>query len=85
MFRFAAPFSALALCLSASAAQAGAFTDDLTKCIARSATENDQKTLVIWIFTAVSQHADARALANINPSQRETLTRQTAGLSLIHI
>jgi hypothetical protein len=80
MFRFAAPLSALALSLFASAAQAGAFTDDLSKCVVKSTTEADQKALVIWIFAVVSQHPDARAISSVSADKRDAMARQTAAL-----
>jgi hypothetical protein len=63
-------------------ATAGAFTDDMSKCVVRSASAEDQKDLVIWIFSAISSHPAAAPYVNITDPQRDMLTRKAGDLMM---
>ena len=80
----------LMLCLAATAAvscapgfaQAGVFTDDMSKCLVRSASEEDQKDLVIWIFSAISSHPAAAPYVTMTTTQRNVLTHKAGDLMM---
>jgi hypothetical protein len=62
---------ALALCAPASFAHAGIYTDDLSKCLVKSATPADQSALVLWVYSAMSLHPDIKAYSNMTDDQHE--------------
>lgn len=79
-FRSAAAAAlAAGACALASPALAGVYTDDLAKCIVAKATPKDQRDLVFWVFTAISQHPTIKAYTTLTAAQREESGR-TAGL-----
>lgn len=53
------------------AAQAGIYGDDLSKCLVKAMSPADQKTLVIWIFSAMASHPDVRPYASMTETQRD--------------
>lgn len=58
---------ALACLLPTSAALAGPYTDDLSKCLVESSTDEEKTTLVQWIFVAMAHHPSVASMANITP------------------
>ena len=82
--RFAGAVCALGvLALGAGAAgpaQAGVYSDDLAKCLVRSATPSDQTSFVIWAFSAMSAHPAVRQYSNFSDAQRTQLNRDVAKL-----
>ena len=76
------------LCLAAVAtvfcapglARAGVFTDDMSKCLVHSASPEDQKDLVIWIFSAMSAHPAAAPYVKMSNDQRTVLNKKAAEL-----
>lgn len=70
---------ATALC-APGMAQAGAFGDDMSKCVVRSTSPADQKDLVLWIFGAISAHPDAAVYVSMTQPQRDALTLKAAGM-----
>lgn len=72
---------ALASLVSAtSPAQAGIYTDDLSKCLVRSASDADQKALVLWVFMAMARHPSAQIYTNLTDKQRDDGDRAAAGI-----
>jgi hypothetical protein len=63
-----------------SPAYAGPYTDDLSKCLVRSASPSDQKDLVRWIFAAIALHPDIRSMANITTEERAAINKSTGTL-----
>jgi hypothetical protein len=61
-------------------ASAGPFTDDLSRCMVRASTSQDQLVLVKWMFSAFALNPEVAPLSNITPEQREGLNQQTADL-----
>lgn len=61
-------------------ANAGLFSDDLSRCLVQSTTETDKVSLVKWIFTMASQHKEVRGLSNATKADIDTLNKQTATL-----
>jgi hypothetical protein len=72
--------SVLAVLGAAQGAQAGVYSDDLSKCLVRSTSAADQATLVAWVFAALGQHPDIRKYSTVTPAQAETMTRGAATL-----
>lgn len=57
-------------------AQAGVFTDDMSKCLVRSSNDNDQKDLMLWIFSAMSAHPEVAIYVSMTPAQRDVITHK---------
>lgn len=76
----AAMMLVLALWAPASLARAGIYTDDLAKCLVKSASANDQAALVIWIFSAMGAHPKVQAYSNMTDAQRDAATKTAAQL-----
>ncbi|MDX1443848.1 MAG: hypothetical protein R3270_08770 [Gammaproteobacteria bacterium] len=62
------------------AAQAGPFTDELSRCLVRNTTDADRTQLIKWIYIAMSQHPKVSALAEVSASDAEKANEQTAAL-----
>lgn len=77
-------FAALALlvtCLAAApTAQAGVYTDDLSKCLVKAADPDDQKDLIIWVFAAMSSHPAVKPYSNIAGPQQDAFNKQAGAL-----
>jgi len=61
-------------------AQAGAYSDDMAKCLVRSTSPADRASLVKWMFSAMALHPDVKAMAKVEPAQRDNLDRGAANL-----
>ncbi|WP_309644262.1 hypothetical protein [Phenylobacterium sp.] len=70
----------LALWAPASLARAGVYTDDLAKCLVRSASDSDQEALVIWVFAAMGSHPSVQAYSSMTEVQRDAATKTAAQL-----
>jgi hypothetical protein len=66
--------------VSSPMAQAGIYTDDLTKCVVRSTSGGDQVAFMRWMFAALSTNPSLSDLASVKPQQTDELTRTVAGL-----
>jgi len=69
-----------ALVLSAGAAQAGPYSDDLAKCLVESTTAADKNALVKWMFATAALHPAVKSIASITDAERAQSTRSTAQL-----
>ncbi len=69
-----------ALLAPASPALAGAFTDELTQCLVRSTSLDDQQQLVIWVFSAMAKSPTVKQFANISEVQLLNNTKHAASL-----
>ena len=77
MFRaIAAMAGFVAVIFCGSAASAGVYTDELTKCLVSSATENDKLVLVQWLFAEVTLNPAIKTMSNVTTAQRESFNRQ---------
>jgi len=74
------PALLLCLMLVSSVAQAGPFTDEMSKCLVRSTSEADKTLLVKWIYAAMSAHPDVKTLSNVSPEQGIQLNKETSVL-----
>lgn len=68
------------LFLVSNSANAGLFSDDLSRCLVQSTTDTDKVSLVKWIFTMASQHKEVRSLSNATKVDIDALNKQTATL-----
>jgi hypothetical protein len=75
-----AALTILAVGLHGQAASAGAYADDLTKCLVKSSSNDDQVMLVQWLFAAASLHPAVQPLSSVTPQQRDALDRKAAAL-----
>jgi hypothetical protein len=70
----------LAMGLVALDAQAGVYTDDLSRCMVESTTESDRTDLVKWMFAAASAHPAVEPLASVSPQQISESNKTMADL-----
>jgi hypothetical protein len=68
------------LALSAAPANAGVYTDDLTKCIVNKTSVSDQTTLTQWVFSAMSSAPAVKAMTATTDAQHSQYNRQAAEL-----
>lgn len=63
--------------LAASALAAGPYSDDLSKCLVRSATTADKTLLVRWMFATMALHPAVKGLASVSKDQRTEINKAT--------
>lgn len=56
-----------------SPALAGPFGDEMTKCLVTRTSPQDQTVMLKWIFGAMSQHPDVRAMSGVTLEQATAL------------
>jgi hypothetical protein len=71
---------ALALMLAAGRAGAGVYADDLSKCLVKSTSPEDQTDFVAWAFSAMSAHPAVKVYSSITDAQRVELNKRVAAL-----
>lgn len=76
----AATAAAMTLFAATGGARAGVYTDDMTKCLVKAMSPEDQSVLIQWTFSAMALHPDVRPYANITDAQRKSLDQKAAGL-----
>ncbi len=64
-----------------SAASAGIYTDDLSRCVVQASSAADQSVLVRWMFGAVSANPDIADMVKVTDAQRDETTRAFAAIS----
>jgi hypothetical protein len=83
MFRSVAAVALVAaLWGPATVAQAGVYTDDLTKCLVKATSPSDQVDFVAWVFSALSEHPAVASYSNLTEADRDRLSKKVAGLYL---
>lgn len=60
--------------------QAGVYTDDLSRCLVESSSQQDKLALVRWMFSAMSLHPHVEPFANITAEQREQFDKGMANV-----
>ena len=70
-----------ALLLFSSAASAGPYSDDLSRCLVDSSTTADKIGLVKWVFTAISLHPAVKSIGSVTRGGLEAGSREAAGTS----
>ena len=63
---------------AATAASAGVYSDDMGRCLARSATEADKAVLTQWMFSEMSLNPALKPVVTISPQQRKDLEKKGA-------
>lgn len=64
----------------ASGAYAGPYTDDLSKCLVKATTADDQTVFMQWIFSSISLHPAVSGLTSITDDQRAAFQKKAAKL-----
>lgn len=64
----------------AGPAQAGVYTDDLSKCLVKSSTVSDQTDLVTWVFVAMTVHPAVQRYSSVTDEQRTASDKTAAAL-----
>lgn len=81
MRRFSiATLAVAAAAVCAPQANAGIYSDDMAKCLVKSASQEDQITFIQWMFTAMALHPSVTSMAAISDKQRTELTSKTGAL-----
>ncbi len=80
MRRFAAIAALVSALFGPSLANAGPYTDDLSKCIVKFAAPDDQLMFIKWLFSAMALHPGVQDLAAVTDQQRDEFNRRAAGL-----
>lgn len=70
----------LACALLASPAYAGAYSDDLAKCLVSSTSQEDKAALVRWVFATAALHPDVASISSVSDSARDQMDRGIAAL-----
>lgn len=68
------------LAIAPSVTHAGIYTDEMTKCLVASTSNEDRITLVRWMFSAMSQHPAVTSLTNVKDSDVEKANAETGAL-----
>jgi hypothetical protein len=76
----AAVATLLLLGICGISAQAGVYTDDLSKCLVKATSTNDRVVLVRWMFATLALHPAVRSFVSVPDAQRDTATKAAAGL-----
>lgn len=58
----------------------GIYTDDLSRCLVDSTSQDDRSTLVRWIFEAMSQHPTVASLTSVKPADLEEANKAVGAL-----
>jgi hypothetical protein len=74
---WAAAFIVMCIVPSASA---GVFSDDMSRCLVRSATREEQTTLIRWMFASLALNPDVASLSAITADQRDEINRKAADM-----
>ena len=61
-------------------AEAGPYTDDLSKCMVQSTTANDRLGLVRWMFSAAATHPAVKSIVFVSEQQLDDANKTVAEL-----
>jgi hypothetical protein len=75
--RFLAAF-ALLLIGTGSSAQAGVFTDDLSRCLVTKSTQSDRDAFMAWMFSAVSANPALQKFTTLDRAKRDQIAADAA-------
>lgn len=73
-------FLILGLLTLSPLAFSGEYTDNLSDCLLTATTEEDQLSLVKWMFTSMALHPAVQEIADVSLSDRERANREMAEL-----
>src|SRR5262245_59821896 len=80
MRRIRCSVAVVTLALGVSSAVAGPYSDDLSKCLVSSTTNEEKGTLVKWIFSIAALHPAVSSVSSVTDKQRVDLNKSTAAL-----
>lgn len=69
-----------ALALGCATAQAGVYSDDLSKCLVKSTSLDDKTNLVRWVFSNAALHPKVSDITAVSGDAREAMNRTAARL-----
>ncbi|HET8534930.1 MAG TPA: hypothetical protein VFL74_05210, partial [Sphingomicrobium sp.] len=75
--RFEACFGLLILACAVPA-DAGVFTDDLSRCVVQKTTDADRTLLVKWMFAAETKNPALSGMASLSQADRDKLNAGAA-------
>jgi len=78
--RTIAVITLLALSGVMSTAEAGLYTDDMSRCLVEGSTKEDKATLVRWIFVALSQNPAISSLSSVTAADIESANAAAGAL-----
>ena len=61
-------------------AQAGLYSDALSRCLVSSTTDKDKTELVRWVFGVAALHPDVASISAVSADHRTEMSRTAAGL-----
>jgi hypothetical protein len=71
---------AVCLALSAAAAHAGPYADELTKCITTKSTDAERTQLAVWLYEEMSANPAVKSMSNVTDAQRTDARKAAAAL-----
>ncbi|HSR65562.1 MAG TPA: hypothetical protein VLM17_08185 [Xanthomonadaceae bacterium] len=74
------PFAVLFGLATPLAAQAGVYSDDLSRCLVSHTQEADQIAMAQWIFGMMSVHPDVSAIARVDDAARTGTSKKMASI-----
>ncbi len=63
-------------------AYAGPHSDELARCLIESTSERDRNGLIVWMFSAASQHPAVKDIVNVTPQQLDDANKNYAELTV---
>jgi len=63
-----------------SSARAGVYGDDLSRCLVKSTTPDDQVAFMVWMFAALGAHPAVKGYTTFTDEQRSAASAKAAGL-----
>jgi hypothetical protein len=75
-------FIAALMFLNLSTAYAGSYSDDLGKCLIDSTSTKDRNKLIVWMFSAASQHPVVKDLLTVSDARLESANKDFAELTM---
>ena len=74
-------FTAL-ICLNISSVNAGIYSDKLGKCLIDSTSAKDRNKLIVWMFSAASQHPVVKDILTVSEAKLESASKDFAELTM---
>ena len=71
-------FAALLAGALAVPAQAGVFTDDLSRCLVTKSTDADRSKFMGWMFSAVSSDPELQKFTTLDRGKRDRIAKEAA-------
>jgi hypothetical protein len=69
-----------AILLTAGSANAGIYTDEMSKCLVARSSDADKELLVQWMFALMSTNPSVAAMSKVTAADRDSYDRRAAGV-----